>query len=251
MKGVFIQQQLEFRLAVAGEGFRQGDSLPCTVAVKNRGGADQAVGDLYLKLACGDAKKVKDKAPDAFEVIAEASLLAPGTLKPGQEHTAESSFQLSKNSPISEKSQSLYLLYGSSSIPQAEGVLLLTIAPHSHVQTILEILESSYQFVLKGQKSAGDWLTAKYKAPASSRFSTVNELNLSFHFDADTLNLKYKFTVKKFEFAGGTSAVGIKKGKSEIDQTLEPARYLLPGGFVNHAGVEGAIGEVLDQIAPS
>jgi hypothetical protein len=121
-------------------------------------------------------------------------------------------FALDKNCSITDKSQTLFFRYGTTS--GAIGQLPITVKAHPHIEAILGIIETSFQFVLKGQKSSKGWVEAKLKPPTSSRFSMVNELKLGFRFEERALTLKFLFNVKKFETAD--SAVKIGKGRQRL-----------------------------------
>jgi hypothetical protein len=247
MKGVFLQQQCEYRLEVAGDGFRQGEAVPCTLSVKNHASAPQPLNALSLRLACGDLKKVRDKSEDAFKIISCADLNPQGEVGAGQQQSFSWTFELDRNCPISEKSQSLYLLYGSTTAAIAAGQLPLTVAAHPHIEAVLRLLESSFQFVLRGQKSSKGWVQAKFKPPTSRRFSLVNELTLSLRFEESLLVLNYSFNVKKFDAT--TASVGVKKGKSELEQRLDPARYMLTGQHADDQVLGAALEEALSTVA--
>src|SRR5690606_15396036 len=113
MKGLLFHQQLEIRLEVEGEEFHQGDSVSCALTVKNRGNEPQQAGKLFLALARGDMKKVKQKADDAFTVIERAEDEAGSrTIPPGGEARLSHTFRLEKNCLVTDKNQSLCAVYG-------------------------------------------------------------------------------------------------------------------------------------------
>jgi sporulation-control protein spo0M len=248
MKGVFINTQIEYRLEVAGEQFHQGDTIPCVLTVKNHGANAQSIDNLFLHLATGDQKKLKAKQEGAFEVVDAADKPFNGLLEPKTERSFQWSFSLGKNAPVSDKAHGLFLVYGNAAIAGCSGHLALNLEPHPHIQFLVRSLESPFQFENKGHKSSGDWVQIKFKPPSARRFSMLNELQLAAHFDGEMLDVKYIFTVKKFDAVSVTS-VSIKKGKAEITQKLDPARYLISGRFVDHEYIEKNISEALDTIA--
>lgn len=244
MKGVFVHQQIEYRLEMPKDQVEQGDSLPCTLVLKNHGSAAQKVSDVRLEVACGDPKDLKNKTDD-FELVSAATLSFPGEVAPQGQHTAQWTFDLDKNCSISDKSQTLFFRCGAES--GTIGQLPITIKPHPHTEGVLQLLETSFQFVLKGLKSSKGWVEAKLKPPSSPRFSMVNELKLGFRFDGSALLLKFKFNVKKFETED--SAVKIGKGQTDVDKRLEESDYLRSGGYLNHEGIEAAIEDALKVVA--
>lgn len=245
MRGVFFNSGLEFRLEVTGNDFHQGDTVPCVLTVKNHGDSGTELSDLKLQLAVGTLKKVKAKAADAFQILASADTASVTTIGPKSEQTVSWTVELDKNYPITDKNQSLYFLYGNSSDSSAVGQLLLTVALHPHIESIFSTLDTVFQFVPKGVTSKGSWSTAKLKPPSARKFSLVDELNLSCRFDNDALELKYNFTVKRFE---GTTTVGVKKAKTEVEQRFDPTQYLFGGNFVHQEFVETSIKEAMSSV---
>ena len=127
MRGVFIQKPLEFRLEVPIEFATQGDTVPVSLTVKNHGSESVALSALSLELALGNLKKVKAKADDAFEELVQSELDQTSVISPGSESSFSWSFALDRNSPISDKNQAPYFLYGNSVVRSHIGQLPLTV----------------------------------------------------------------------------------------------------------------------------
>ncbi len=246
MRGVFIQNQVEFRLEVHGEEFYQGDSLPCIVSLKNRGNVAKSLDNLRLHLACGVLNKVKSKARDAFTIISSGTFPSPIEISLERVESFPWTFALDKNCSITDKGQSLYLLLGSAADTEALNQLQLNVRPHGHIAEVFGVLETSFQFMLKDVKSVGGRVIAKFKPSSARQFRTLNELLLSARFDGEVLMLNYDFKVKTLE-AGATS-LEVKKSKKETEQRLAPEEYLFSGGFVHHSAVEAKIGDALKLV---
>lgn len=247
MRGVFFNQGLEYKLEVSGSDFRQGDSVQCTLSLKNHTSSPVPLDHLRLTLAVGTLKKVKSKAADAFEVVSEGDVTSVKEIGPNDERSVTHTFQLDRNYPVTDKNQSLYLLYGNSTDTAIVGQLLLTVALHPHIESIFSTMDTVFQFVPKGVTSKGAWSTAKLKPPTARRYSLIDELNLSCHFDGDALELKYNFTVKKFE--GASTTISVKKAKTEVEQRLEPDKYLYGSNFVHQEFVEESIKAAISVVA--
>lgn len=247
MRGITIQSPLEFRLEVTGETFAQGDQVPCKLSVKNHGATSAVLDALSLVLALGNLKKVKAKDAAAFEAILTGEVERGSELAPGAEASFSHTFLLDRNVAITDKAQSPYLLYGNSTDQQQLGQLLLTVNPHPHVRSVFDSLATVFSFVNKGESSKGGWTTAKLKAPDSRKLASVEELNLSCRFDGDALEVRYVFTVKKFE--GVAVMMEVKKGKREILQRWEPSDYLFGGGFIRQEFVERSVEEALEPVS--
>lgn len=247
MRGITIQSPLEFRLEVLGDSFVQGAQVPCKLSVKNHGTTPAVLGDLSLILAVGNLKKVKAKDAAAFEPLVSAEVERGIEVAPGAECSHDHTFQLDRNVAITDKTQSPYLLYGNSAEPQQLGQLLVTVTPHPHIRSVFDSMTTVFSFINKGETSKGGWATAKLKAPDSRRLATLEELNLSCHFDGDALEVRYAFSVKKFE--GVAVMMEVKKGKREVVQRWEPSEYLFGGGFVRQEFVERSVEQALEPVS--
>jgi hypothetical protein len=248
MRGVSIQQPYELRLEVQGEDFTQGQSVPCVLTIKNRSGASAPLETPALLLAVGNLKKVKAKDADAFEVIARAECERGIEVPGGGEASFQHTFPLDVNAVITDKTQSLFLLYGNSERPADLAQLLLTVKAHSHLRAIFDTFTTVFNFVSKGESSKKDgWTCSKMKPPESRRLSLVEELNLSVRFESDALVVKYLFNVKRFDTA--MTSVSVKKGKVEVEQTWLAQDYLFGGGFVRQEFVEKMIDAGLSEVA--
>ena len=246
MRGVFVKAPLEFKLEVQGDEWRQGESLNCNLCVKNRGDASCILRDFFLHLAKGDIKRVREKSSNAFEIIASAGTSPITQLQPAEEQTISCKFELDKNCLISDKKSSLFLLCGSGSINDIYGQLALNILPHSHIEALLTLLENSFSFSLKSQKTAKDWLEAKLKPPAGKNFPTLEQLVLYFHFSEAILQLKYSFHLKTLQATANSLEIG--KSKRELVQELKESDYLFPTGQVNIEALEPVIAQALSAV---
>ncbi|MCB0325196.1 MAG: hypothetical protein KDD69_16550 [Bdellovibrionales bacterium] len=247
MKGLLFHKQLEIRVDVEGEEFRQGDTIPCTLTIKNRGATAVDVGVPVLALAKGDLKKVKQKAPDAFSMLARADAAVPGSVAPDQQCTTSTRFQLEQNCHVTNKQSSLCILYGVEGDDAAQAHLQLPVLPHADIESIVGVVETSFQFVLKSWKSKSGWVSAKLKAPDEQRMTTIDELDLGFRFVDELLELDYTFKVKKLE--AGPSTLEIQKKKQTFRQSLRRDEYLAPGGYVDSGLLEPKIEEILAQVS--
>ena len=246
MRGVFFKQALEFRIEVTGDEWHQGDKVLCTLSVKNRGSSPQPLSGLYLHLALGNIKKVREKADDAFQVVSSAQLTPPAALEPEQQQVFPCSFALDVNCPITDKGGSLYLLCGQGTPADAAGNLLVTVLPHPHLEAVVSLLESSFCFVLKGQKWQKGWVEAKLKPPAGLEYPTLEQLVLAQRFEGELLQLKYNFNLRSL--AATPTTLEVKKGKRELQQQVAPQQYLFGGMHVNNDALEAVIREALQSV---
>ena len=246
MRGIFFQQPLEFRLEVEGDEWVQGDSVSCVLSIKNRGSETRTLDGLYLHLATGTLKKVKQKQDDAFLIVSSAECRSPAELAPDEQQSFPWTFKLDQDCPITDKSQSLYLICGQGEISDAAGHLLVNVKPHEHIQEFLNVFEDIFSFVLKGQKSKKDWVESKLKPPAGKQYPTLEHLMLSARFKSEVLDLKYCFHMKKIH--ASAESLKLNKAKTNIEQQLQAGDYMSPAGYIDHAPLEKAIGEILEKV---
>jgi hypothetical protein len=198
-----------------------------------------------LELATANLKRLKQRDPEALSEIIQAPVremqVAPGTYQ-----EFDWSFILADNCPISDKAQSLVLLYGLGEGTLA-GQLILPVKPSLHLQRIIESMESSFQFVLRDITSKDGWLVARFKASSAKEFSLVEELALKLQQQGGNISLQYDFKVKRFDSESGT--LGVKRGKSVVHQVWSPAEYLLTGEHLNYDGIESKLREGLSSVA--
>jgi len=247
MKGIFIYKQIEFRLEVAGDEFFQGDSLVCTFIVKNHSNQGQDLGKLRLDLAKANLSKLKQKSPDALDILESLDCDFLGTIDAQQQKNFSYKIQLENNCLITDRSHSLCLIYGLSEEPEATGNVLVLLKPHRHIRQILDILQGNYQFVLKSEKFSDSFVQAKLKPPSARKYSFLDELLLNIQFSPDALILKYIFKVKKIQATA--ASVAIKRGKAELEQHLDPKSYLLTAEHINPDLITAKIDEALATVS--
>lgn len=248
MRGLFFQKPLEFRLDVQGDSFRQGDTLSAALTVKSHGSEGVVLRDVSLLLAVGSSKKVKAKDADAFEVVQRGEIERGVELGPGQQLSFPVTFSLDRNAVVSDKNQSLYLLYGNSCDLHALGNLPLTCAPHAYVRAVFDTFTSVYSFIDKGESSKDGWTCAKLKAPDTRRLSLVEELSVCCRFEGTELLVNYDFKVKRFD-TESESKVNVKRGKASVSQRWPESDYLFGSGFLQQEYVERQIDEALQSVA--
>ena len=249
MKGIFLQQQLEFRLEVSGEEWSQGAAVSCVLTVKNHGNAAQQLTGLQLQLVFGDSKKIKSKEAGAFELVAAAGFQIPpkeGSVGPQQQQNFSWAFQLGKNAPITDNARGYFLLYGTGTAPELLGQLPLPVLPHAHIQAVLRILETNFKFVAKGARTSKEWVEVKVKPAAGKKYAALEQLTLAARFEDEGLALRYIFQVK--EFASDANALVVRKSKKEVEQHLKISEYLFPGGQINREPLQQAVETALQQI---
>jgi hypothetical protein len=247
MRSVFIQKPLEFRLDVPLEAATQGEAVPCTVTVKNHGADPAPLTQLSLRLALGVLKKVKAKAEDAFQVLDQAELDRSQVVSPSGEIVSTWQFSLDRNAPVSDKSQTPFLLFGNGEAVSALGQIPLTVKIHPHLRAIFDTCETVLSLINKGESWKDGYTFVKYKAPDLRKFSLVEEILIGVRFVDDSLELVYTFKVKKIDATA--HSLNFKKGKAEVAQTWSPEEYLFGGGFIRQEFVEKMLDEAFSVVA--
>ena len=252
MKGTFFQKPLEFRLSVDGETWRQGDSIEGVLTAKNHAAGALPVAGITVCLARGVLRKVHQKSSDAFEILASASI-PPSSgpeLLPAQELSYPWKFGTDRNCPITDTLGSLFLLYGQNGSAQGAGAQLgniqIPVLPYEIITQFLDVVKTGFRFVIKGARWSKGNVDAKLAPPDSRGFAMLEQLQLLFHFEGETLHVEYGFRLKTVE--ASAASVELKKQKTAFKQSYEPALYRTSSGRFDHERVEKEIRDVLDQI---
>jgi len=192
MKGLSFQNGVEYRIQIDGESWPQG--APVTVSLESKPAAP-----LTLVLAEGVDKKVKAKTADAFTVLETFSGDGPSL---GQILT------LPLNARISDKSGSLYLLYGNKDEPfEKLGQLRLNVMPHPHISDLIDVMTAHFRFALKtivaGKKSE---VEVKLDPSGSKEWASLEQLLLRAQVTDSTLEIFFQFHRNEVDPAKGTLA---------------------------------------------
>jgi hypothetical protein len=182
MKGFTAQNGVQLRITIEGESWSQGDrvsvsleSTPASVA--------------FLALANGSEKKIKAKSEGAFEVLDSVSK---------NSSSLQHEFQLSPDSRITDKSGSLYVLYGAGDAVTGLAHLRLSILPHLHLRDLAEVITHHYRFTLKstsmGKKNEVEF---KFEPSGSREWASLEELILQIRMTNGSLNLEFTFHRKE------------------------------------------------------
>lgn len=246
VKGMFFQKPLELTLHVEGETWKQGDPIQGLLTIKNHGSEAVPVSEVKVHLAYGTLKKVHQRAPNSFDILASADLQGVSTIEPNSEAELPWKFETDRNSPITDTTDSLFLVYGRGTELEKLGQLQLMVRPDQVIQDFLDTVITGFRFVVKTQKSNKAALDVKLAPPDSKAFSMLEYMVLGFKFDGDELRVKYTFNLKKMEATA--ASVDVKKLKKSTQQSFRPDQYRIPSGRFNHEHVETSVREALNEI---
>ncbi|NDG83763.1 MAG: hypothetical protein EBX52_01845 [Proteobacteria bacterium] len=175
MKGFSVQNGVEFRIVLEGERWTQGGTV--AIEVTSRPGQP-----LKVAIAEGSERKIKAKDASAFAEIESRDGAGP---------SLKTQFELPRNSRITDKSGSLYVLYGD---PGKPANLKLIVDPHPWFGEICEVLVRHYRFSLKstsmGKKGK---VELKLEPSGAKEWASLTHLIASLSLEEDALELTLEF----------------------------------------------------------
>ncbi len=245
MRSAFYQRPLEFQIQTDVEEWSQGNVIEGVLRVRNNGTAPETLAEAKLILAYGLRKAVKKADPGAWSVLEEQSLLIQQTLDVQEEQTVSWSFSLPTDCPVTDKSGSLFLLFGGPEALREGGRIDLRVYMHSILQSFLLTFTTQFQFLEKYRKAKGEWTEVKLDPPDSKEFPNLDHLLCNLRIRDERLETLYRFKMKSFGREG--ESVKVVSRKREFEQQFPASDYLQPGGYPNRQFFRKVIGEALDQ----
>ena len=209
MRALHFVKPLEYQLETAGEQYMGGTALTGTLALTNRGGTPAK--DLRLEVALGFAvfRDLKERGPDALNILATQTLAEGLALDPAQTHKAAWSFDLPLDFPISSKVSGPFFLYGGAvGDPANRGLIDLPVDLLPAMASFISILENHHAFLAREPRHAEGGLEVKFKAP--DRYPTVDDLTAHLVMEGDTLHMAFTATGRAIQ-----PGQGGKLGKRE------------------------------------
>lgn len=197
--------------------------------------------DLRLNLDFGVHKKIKDKKADARETFLEITL----------EKTVNNQYtfkvQLPYNTPVTTKKEGLYLWLESPSFKDQTCQLPLEIAPHAHINQIVQVFETFYRFKLKEYKNKKSKVEAVFSPPASSKeLSSLDSFSAFFEFEGTSLHISFEYKIKVLASELGEAKID-KKTKKQSFQFAQN-EYAFDDQNINQQFIQKQIDIVLSEI---
>jgi hypothetical protein len=246
LKGTYFQQPLEFNVWIDGESWYQGKTISGILKVKNHGAELKPLSDVGVKLAFAQAKKVKAKDAECFDISTKAFFDPSEAVAQGEEKELPWSFTLPEDAHITEKNASQYLLYGTSEGIWLGGQLELNILPHPFIQSFFEIFETFFRFKVKELKNKKGLIDAKMVAPQNRDYANIKSLNCQIKHSDSHLIIKYIFKLKKIDYL--ENEMKMKEETQKMDFDLSPKDYLMFGKDIDQTKVEAHLRKVLDNV---
>lgn len=229
MKGIIIQEGKEVNCELIGESWKQGDTIKGTL---NSSGLE----NIKVKLALVNNKKLKAKDEKAFNFLSEHSISSGENLN----------FELNINSPISEKKESFYILFGDESEIWKMGLLQLEVTPSQKILNFLNILDTFMRFKTKELKNDKDgFICAVLTPPSTKEHSVIDSLNLFLKLEEKDLHLKFSFKINKIDY--NDPKLKMKKVKFDQDLVLTPKEYVMFRDDLDQDKVIKVLEAVIDE----
>ncbi|MBT3236501.1 MAG: hypothetical protein HN353_11160 [Bdellovibrionales bacterium] len=231
MRGSCFIKPWELTLTTNQEQWEQGGVISGCLEVKGDG--DQS--EIKVLLAYGTFKKVRQQDEGAF--IVQTAL----------EVDSNSNFtiKLPMDVPITDKSGSLYLLYGVGDQLIKYGQLQLQVELAAPLASFLKILVDFFRFRLAQTKFKKGYSEFKLVPPSTKEFTTMDSLACSLRMDGQDIEIKYSFKVRILDMVSGKMQVE-RKAKMFVTR-LTPQQYL-SFGAPNYDVIKGSIEETMKQV---
>ena len=248
MRSVFFQRPLEYQIETSGEEWNQGDSLSGTLRVRNNGGDSLSTQSVQILLAYALKKELKDGKAAAWQVRETLNFDLP-ELDAGAQHTAEWTLPLPSDCPLTDKSGTLFLLFGGTEVLEDGGRIDLQVRLHPLLQSFLQTFTTQFKFLEKHRKHVKGWAEAKLNPPDTQEYSSLDHLLCHLRVREEQLEVRYFFKVKVF--SREENYVKMRRKTRELEQSLSPEDYLQTGGFPNRNYFRERIDEALEIVRNS
>jgi hypothetical protein len=178
MKGFSVQNGTEYRILVEGERWNQGDVLDVEIR-----SAESA--PVLVAVAEGQDRKIRAKSADAFEVLESREGAGP---------VFRTRFELQEDARITDKSGSLYLLYGNPESGASLASLKLTVEPHPVLSGIRDLLTHHFRFALKSASTGkSSCVEFKLEPSGAKEWASLSQLLARLRMGKETIELELVF----------------------------------------------------------
>ena len=231
MKGFIINNGVQYSCDLAGESWKQGDTIKGTIEIQSSEIPSRIV------LASGQKKKITTKDPKAYTVLETKEFEV-------SDETSPFEIILDEDCPIS----GMYILFGAGDELHSLGSLELPVEPARAITSFLEVLNTFFKFKVKGSLKSNKqgFVEAKIGIPTSQEYSNVVSLKLLLKMNDKNLNVSYNFEVNKVNYVDGDAK--LQKVKVVFDEKITPTDYLIYGDSINQDGLMKSISPILEQV---
>lgn len=246
MRASFFERPLEYRLEIDGDAWRQGDEISGSLEVCNRGEEDIEVPPFAIKLVYSSFKDVKSTEESPSELWEHKTFNKKWKLPVDGKKMIHWRFDLVSDCPITDKSGSLFLLYGREDATDNVGRINLNIELMPIVESFLQTFETQFKFRRKYAKYKRGMVEIKLDAPDTAEYAKLKQTLCLLRIQNKSFEIRYDFKMETLGREG--NKLGIKKFKKQLAQKLKPEEYLLPGGFPNRKAFLTSLQEALDLV---
>lgn len=233
MKGIIIHQGQQITAMTTGEEWKQGQSVRGTLTAS-------AAMPLKIHLVYAAINDIRSKNSSKWHILNTFDC----TTSPDWH------FDLPNHAPLTDKTHSLYLLYGTETASDQMGLLQLNVARHPVIENVIQVFELFFRFkMIKFKNKNQEWVEYKLTPPQTKDYGNVDSFALQMQMNAEKeLQIKYEITVKSLLMNQGQTE--IQKKKKTFTQILEMSDYAMFGDMAtpNNDRMQEKIKEILDPL---
>jgi hypothetical protein len=250
MRSTFFDRPLEYQLLTAKEEWLQGESIAGKLTIRNMNEEKVVTSTVDVLLAYGNFKKVKAGVKNCWEVLHRENIQKDLSLNGNQQSSFEWRLNLPSDAPITDKSGSMFLLFGGEDVLDRGGRLDVPIKMKELLQSFLQTFSTQFQFVQRSSKFKDGWTEVQLDPPTGSReFPNLEHVMCYLRMLDEKLELKYRCKIKTLKKDGESMKV---RGKYlEVSQTLTADDYLQTSGFPNRSCFREMIEIALSEAKPT
>ena len=250
MRSTFFDRPLEYQLLTAKEEWLQGEPIEGKLSIRNMNDERVSTNAIDVLLAYGNFRKVKAGGESCWNVLHQESIQKNLCLEGNQQLTYDWQFNLPSDAPITDKSGSLFLLFGGEDVLDRGGRLNVRTKMMELLQSFLQTFTTQFQFIQKSFKHKGGWTEVQLDPPTGSReFPNLEHVMCYLRMVDQNLELKYRCKIKTLKKDGESMKV---RGKTlEVSQTLTANDYLQTSGFPNRSRFREMIETAMSEAKPS
>ncbi len=250
MRSTFFDRPLEYQLLTAKEEWLQGEPIEGKLSIRNMNPDKVIANTVDVLLAYGNFRKIKAGEENCWEVLHRENIQKDLSLDGNQQLSYNWRFNLPSDAPITDKSGSLFLLFGGEDVLNRGGRLDVRIKMMELLQSFLQTFVTQFQFVQKSAKYKDGWTEVQLDPPSGSReFPNLEHVMCYLRMLDEKLELKYRCKIKTLKKDGESMKV---RGKYlEVSQTLTADDYLQTSGFPNRSRFREMIEVALSEAKPT
>lgn len=250
MRSTFFDRPLEYQLLTAKEEWFQGEPIEGKLSIRNMNDERVSTNTIDVLLAYGNFRKIKAGEENCWSVLHLENIQKDLSLEGNQQLTYDWRFNLPSDAPITDKSGSLFLLFGGGDVLDRGGRLDVRTKMMELLQSFLQTFATQFQFVQKSPKYKDGWTEVQLDPPTGSReFPNLEHVMCYLRMVEHNLELKYRCKIKTLKKDG--ESVKVRGKNLEVTQTMSSDDYLQTSGFPNRSRFREMIETALSEAKPT